>query len=188
MQDMHALIDQYEVLDEGGHKTGKLLSLKDIHAQELWHEVVNVWIINSSGEILMQLRAPTVELSPNVWDTTIGTHLKPTETPAGAALRCLETELGLIFTEDDLKHLFNIQSPNPMPNGTIHKVFGHVFMINKDVDIQSLAFDPKKITKFTWMPIMQLMAEIGNTETKKNYFPRSNNYYPQLFQAFQAWM
>lgn len=183
-----ALADQYEVLDENGHKTGRLVDLKTIHAQELWHEVVNVWIINSRGEILMQLRAPEVELSPNVWDTTMGTHLFPGEEPIDAALRCLKTEMDLEFMPDDLKHLFNVQCANPMPNNTMHKVLGHVFMIHSDVNIADLVFDKNKITQFAWTPLMQLMAGVGSTETKKNYFPRANNYYPQLFEAFQAWM
>lgn len=180
--------DQYEVLDEHGHKTGQILDRATIHKQHLWHEVVNVWLLNSKGEILMQLRAPGVELSPNVWDVTIGTHLRLHEEPVDAALRCLKTELGLTFAPEDLKHLFNIQCANPMPNGTTHKVLGHVFMVTRDVDVRELTFDPSKITKFAWMPLMQVMAGVGSTETKTQYFPRANNYYPQLFEAFQAWM
>lgn len=183
-----ALTDQYEVLDENGHRTGQLLDLKTIHQKELWHEVVNVWIVNTKGEILMQLRAPEVELSPNVWDTTSGTHLFPNEEPAEAALRCLRSEMNLECMPDELKHLFNVQCANPMPNNTTHKVFGHVFMVNSDVDMNSIQFDTKKITQFAWTPLMQLMAGVGGSETKKNYFPRANNYYPQLFDAFQAWM
>ncbi len=180
--------DQYEVLDEQGHKTGQILDRATVHKQELWHEVVNVWIINPRGEILMQLRAPGVELSPNVWDVTVGTHLRPGEAPIDAGMRAVRTELGLEFPPDVLEHLFNIQCPNPMPNGIMHKVFGHVFVINKDVDLTDLRFDPAKITRFAWVPLSELMVGIGGTETKDQYFPRANNYYPQLFEAFQAWM
>lgn len=179
---------QYEVLDDQGHKTGQLLDINTIHVNQLWHEVVNVWIINTRGEILMQLRGPGVDLSPNVWDVTIGTHLHPEETPTTAALRCLHDGLGLVFAVDDLKHLFNTQAANPLPEGINHNVFGHVFMIHRDIDITSLTFDQQKITNFAWKPLMLLMADLGNEEGKKSYFPRANNYYPQLFEAFQAWM
>lgn len=180
--------DQYEVLDEQGHKTGHVLDRPTVHKQELWHAVANAWIINSKGEILMQLRAPKVELSPNVWDVTVGTHVRPNEDPAAAALRGLQSELGLTISPDELKHLFNIQCANPMPNGTTHRVLGHVFMVQRDIDFNDLAFDTDKITRFAWVPLMQLMAEVGSTDTKDKYFPRANNYYPQLFEAFQAWM
>jgi isopentenyl-diphosphate delta-isomerase len=180
--------DQYEVLDEQGHKTGQVLDRAAVHKQGLWHEVVNVWIINPAGEILMQLRAPGVELSPSVWDVTVGTHIRPAESPVDAALRCIKTELGLEFPPDDLKQLFNIQCANPMPNGTTHKVFGHVYLISRVVDLKTLRFDPEKITRFAWMALPELMAGVGGTETKNQYFPRANNYYPQLFEAFQTLM
>jgi Isopentenyldiphosphate isomerase len=179
---------QYEVLDDQGHKTGQLLDLPTIHKQELWHEVVNVWIMNSQAELLMQLRAPGVELSPNVWDVTIGTHLRLQEEPVDAALRSLRTELGLTALPEQLKHLFNVQSANPMPNGITHKTVGHVFMMQQDIDTQTLIFDPEKISKFAWVPLPILMAEIGSAETQSKYFPRANNYYPQLFKAFESWM
>ncbi|MET1033025.1 MAG: NUDIX domain-containing protein [Candidatus Saccharimonadales bacterium] len=185
---MEPSTEQYEVLDDQGHKTGQILDRATVHKQELWHEVVNVWVINPRGEILMQLRAPDVELSPNVWDVTIGTHLQPNEAPIDAALRAIKTGLGLDFPAEELEHLFNVQGGNPMPNGVTHNVFGHVFLINKAVDLTDLRFDSTKITRFAWIPLSELMVGIGSTETKDQYFPRSNNYYPQLFEAFQAWM
>ncbi|HSD56076.1 MAG TPA: NUDIX domain-containing protein [Candidatus Saccharimonadales bacterium] len=183
-----AIDDQYEVLDEAGHKTGKILDLKTIHHQELWHEVANVWIMNTGGEILMQLRGPDMELSPSVWDVTIGTHLHPEEEPVMAGVRALKTGLGVEIASEEFKHLFNIMCANPMPNGTTHKVLGHVFMVQKDLDLSQLQFDPQKITQFSWVPLNTLMAEVGSTDSQAKYFPRANNYYPQLFTAFQSWM
>lgn len=181
-------MQQYEVLDEAGHKTGETLDRVTVHKKGLWHEVVNVWVINSRGELLMQLRAPDVELSPNVWDVTVGTHLRPGEDPPDAAVRALKDEFALETTPEELKHLFNIQSANPMPSGLTHKVLGHVFLMQHDLDISAIKLDPKKITRLAWVPLNTLMLEVGSTETKDKYFPRANNYYPQLFEAFQAWM
>lgn len=178
----------YEVLDEQGHKSGLTLDLPSIHKQELWHEVVNAWIINPKGEILMQLRAPSVELAPNVWDVTIGTHVRAGEEPVMAGLRCLEDGLGQHVATEDMKHLFNLMCANPMPDGITHKVLGHVYLLQRDVDIATLSFDANVIAKFAWVPLMVLMSEVGSGEAKHNYFPRANNYYPQLFVAFQSWM
>jgi len=182
------LDDKYDVLDEGGHKTGDLLELRSIHAQELWHEVTNVWVMNTRGELLMQLRAPNMELSPNVWDVTIGTHLRPGEEPVMAGIRALKNELGIEIASEEFKQLFNILCANPMPNGRTHKVLGHVYMVQKDIDLTQLSYDPEKITKFAWVPLNTLMAEVGSTDLQNKYFPRANNYYPQLFTAFSSWM
>jgi isopentenyldiphosphate isomerase len=185
---MNESTEQYEVLDEHCHKTGHILDRATVHKQELWHEVVNVWVMNTQGELLMQLRSPEMELAPNVWDVTIGSHLHPGEDPIAAASRALQGAFKITVAPEELKHLFNIQCANPMPNGTTHKVFGHVFMIQRDFDISELPFDRRKIAKLAWVPLAALMAEVGSQETQDKYFPRANNYYPQLFTAFQSWM
>jgi isopentenyl-diphosphate Delta-isomerase len=177
---------QYEVLDDQGHKTGKLLDRTTVHKQELWHEVANVWIVNDRGEVLLQLRSPEVELCPNVWDVAVGTHVLPNEDPVDSARRGLQGELGLAVTTDSLKHLFNIRAANPMANGTKHRVLGHVFLLEQNLDLQGLKVDSHKIAQLAWRPIIEVMADIGSTERSKLYFPREGAYYPQLFDAMLA--
>ncbi|HSW99390.1 MAG TPA: NUDIX domain-containing protein [Candidatus Saccharimonadales bacterium] len=177
---------QYEVLDDAGHKTGQLLGSAEVHKQELWHEVANVWVINSRGEVLLQLRSPEVELCPNVWDVAVGTHVRPAEDPAAAAIRGLHDEIGLTVLPEKLQHLFNIQAANPMHDGRKHKVLGHVFLLKQDVDAATLKVDPSKIAELAWKPVSSVMAEIGATDTAAQYFPREGTYYPQLFDVLLA--
>jgi isopentenyldiphosphate isomerase len=176
-------MQEYEVLDEAGHKTGQILSSREVHKQELWHEVTNVWIVNSKGEVLLQLRSPKVELCPNVWDVAVGTHLRPGEDPVAATQRGLQSELELTVLPEKLQHLFNIQAANPMHDGRTHKVLGHVFLLKQDLDISTLKVNPDKISKLAWKPIGAVMAEVGSTETAANYFPRQGTYYPKLFDV-----
>lgn len=136
--------------------------------------------------MLLQLRAPEVELWPNVWDVAVGTHVRPGEDPAVAAQRGLQAELGLTVTPESLKHLFNVQAANPLGDGTKHRVLGHVFLLKQEIDPKQLQVDPGKIVRLAWRPIARVMADIGNTETGKLYFPREGNYYPQLFGALAA--
>jgi isopentenyldiphosphate isomerase len=185
---MGGFTTQYEVLDEQGHKTGRVLDGSAVHAQELWHEVANVWVINSRGEVLLQQRGANMELNPGVWDVAIGTHVRPHEDPADAAARCLKGELGLAITNEQIKHLFNIQSANPMGQGKTHRVLGHVFLVKRDLALSDCTYDRQKIAQLMWKPLVDVMAEIGSTETAANYFPRAGNYYPQLFEALQAEM
>ncbi|HLZ14696.1 MAG TPA: NUDIX domain-containing protein [Candidatus Saccharimonadales bacterium] len=183
---MAATTAMYEVLDEAGHKTGKILDRETVHKQQLWHEVVNIWIMNHKGEVLLQLRSPEVELSPNVWDVAVGTHLRPHEDPAAAAQRGLSTELGLSVAPTELRHLFNIQAANPMPNGTKHRVLGHVFLLQQELDPANITFNPNKIAQLAWKPLEQIVADIGDSDTARHYFPREGTYYPQLFDALMA--
>lgn len=179
-------IDHYEVIDDQGHKTGQLLDKQKVHAEQLRHEVVNVWIINAKGEVLLQLRAPEVELCPNVWDVAVGTHLRPGEDPLTAAVRCVHSELGLDILPTSIRHLFNIQAANPMADGRKHRVLGHVFLLKQDINPADITLDRHKIAKLAWKPVVEVMADIGGTDTSAQYFPREGKYYPQLFEALQA--
>jgi isopentenyl-diphosphate Delta-isomerase len=179
---------EFEVLDDEGHKTGKVLSREAVHDQELWHSTVNVWILNSNSEVLLQRRGSKVELNPNTWDVAIGTHVRPGEDPIESALRCLQTELGITVTKDQLKHLFNIQSANRTEGGKYHRTLGHVFLIKRDIDINDFEYDKDRIAMLVWRPLVAVMGEVGSTDTSTSYYPRSDDYYPQLFDALQAEM
>lgn len=181
-------VSQFEVLDEQGHATGQLLSRGAVHDQELWHPSVNVWILNSKSEVLLQLRGEKVELNPNTWDVAIGTHVRPQEDPTDAAVRCLQTELGVTVTKEQLKHLFNIQSSNPIADGKMHRTLGHVFLLKRDIPLEDFTYDHDKIAELVWKPLLTVMGEVGGTDTAANYYPRPGNYFPQLFDAFQAEM
>jgi isopentenyl-diphosphate delta-isomerase len=180
--------DHYEVLDDQGHSTGQLLSKGAVHEQELWHSTVNVWILNSRSEVLLQLRGKKVELNPETWDVAIGTHVRPNEDPTDAALRCLQDELGVTVTTDQIKHLFNIQSANPTKDGRVHRTLGHVFLVKRDIDINDFSYDKEKIAMLVWRPLIAVMGEVGGQDTAGSYYPRPGNYFPQLFDALQAEM
>jgi isopentenyldiphosphate isomerase len=185
-EDMAVPDQQYEVLDEEGHKTGQFLAREEVHKRQLWHEVANVWILNTKGEVLLQRRGPKVELAPNVWDVAVGTHVHPGEDPALAGARALQAELGVTELPENLKHLFNIQAANPMPDGSFHKVLGHVFLMKSDIALDSLKVNPDEIAELAWRPLSQIIADFGSDETRATYFPRAGNYYQQLFEIFMA--
>ena len=181
-------LKQSEVLDEQGHATGQVLSRGAVHEQELWHPTVNVWILNSKSEVLLQRRGKHVELHPETWDVAIGTHMRPQEDPTDAAVRCLQTELGVTVTKDQIKHLFNIQSANPMDGGKMHRTLGHVFLLKRDIPLEDFTYNKDKIVELAWKPLLTVMSEVGGVDTADTYYPRPGNYFPQLFDAMQAEM
>jgi len=159
-----------------------------VHEQELWHPTVNVWILNSNREVLLQHRGKEVELHPDTWDVAIGTHVRPGEDPTDAAVRCLQTELGVTVTKDQIRHLFNIQSVNPIQNGKMHRTLGHVFLLKRDIPLEQFSYDQSKIVELAWKPLLTVMGEVGGVDTANTYYPRPGNYFPQLFDAMQAEM
>ncbi|GEM_PF-830207 len=65
------------------HRTGEL------------HRAAHVFVFNSKREIFLQLRPKTKLLSPGVWDSSVGEHVKRSESFEAAAMRGLEEELNI---------------------------------------------------------------------------------------------
>ena len=71
-----------EIVDENNNLTGERKPRSLVHSNGLWHRVVHIYffrIINKEIEILVQLRSKTKDLSPNMWDTRFGGHIKAGE-------------------------------------------------------------------------------------------------------------
>lgn len=62
----------------------------EAHRNGLWHRASHIWIYNSAGEILLQLRAENKELYPNMWDISAAGHISAGEEPIISALREME--------------------------------------------------------------------------------------------------
>ncbi|MBN1108105.1 MAG: NUDIX domain-containing protein [Bacteroidales bacterium] len=61
----------------------------------LLHPVVHFHLFNEKGELYLQKRAATKDLLPGKWDTAVGGHMKPGESPEEALRREAMEELGL---------------------------------------------------------------------------------------------
>jgi Isopentenyldiphosphate isomerase len=77
----------------------------------LLHPVVHLHLLNSDGELFLQKRAMTKDLLPGMWDTSVGGHMSPGETPEEALRREAEEELGLKDITFHLNKKYKWQSP-----------------------------------------------------------------------------
>jgi len=66
-----------------------------VHQSGLRHRSVHVLLVNSAGDVLVQLRAGGKDEYPLHWDVSVGGHVSPEETYEQAAHRELKEELGL---------------------------------------------------------------------------------------------
>jgi 16S rRNA (adenine1518-N6/adenine1519-N6)-dimethyltransferase len=67
----------------------------EIHAQNLLHRAVHIFVFNKRREVLLQLRSRFKDKHPGVWDSSSAGHIDAGESYATSAARELEEELGI---------------------------------------------------------------------------------------------
>lgn len=67
----------------------------DVHAQNLLHRAVHVWVLRSNGQLVTQRRSATKDQYPNALTSSASGHLDHGEDYLTAATRELGEELGL---------------------------------------------------------------------------------------------
>ena len=75
----------------------------EAHTDGLWHRAAHIWIYNSKGEILLQLRAKDKQFWPDRWEISAAGHVGAGEKPEDAAVRELSEELGISAKAEDLE-------------------------------------------------------------------------------------
>lgn len=96
-----------QVYDEQGN-TIKPLPRSVVHQKPVkhWHGVVNVWLVNKAGQLMVSKRSETVGGNPGKWQTYFGGHVPAGMTHKETAVKELEEEIGLTVNLDKL-HLID---------------------------------------------------------------------------------
>ena len=85
----------FEVLDETGRVIGRRTRAECHRDPSLMHPVVHLIVVDARGRLFLQKRSATKVIQPGRWDTSVGGHMHPGETPEEAVRREAAEELGL---------------------------------------------------------------------------------------------
>lgn len=90
----------FPVVDEQGNMTGTApRHICHDGKSFLLHPVVHLHLSDSRGGIFLQKRSMLKDIQPGKWDTSVGGHMSPGETPEKALAREAREELGIIVSE-----------------------------------------------------------------------------------------
>ena len=168
---MDELID---ILNEQGNYTGKTCLKSEAHKQGYFHNTVHIWIYTSDKKILLQKRAPTKKVFPNLWDISVAGHIGAGEDILEAALREVEEEIGFKITKDKLTKIGNRKHQVQHANGIIDNEFHHVFATELTVSINKLIIQESEVAEIDLFPL----STLTNTKKLKNILlPRFHEYY-----------
>ena len=141
-----------DVLTPDGRPGGIRKSKADVHRDGDWHRAAHVWIIGARGRILLQRRSMTKENNPGLWDVSAAGHVSAGETAMEAAVRETEEELGLRLSPSELQPAGAIAESCVLNGGTyIDREFHEIFIVRRDVDLQSLVLDPQEVAEVRWV-------------------------------------
>ena len=85
----------FEIVNEDGEVIGQAPRSECHGNPDLLHRVAHVLVFNSAGSLCLQLRPDHKDVQPNKWDTSVGGHVDPGESPEEAAIREMSEELGI---------------------------------------------------------------------------------------------
>lgn len=126
-----------------------------------YHLVVHLCLFNSQGQMLIQQRQKNKDGWPNLWDLTVGGSALRGESSQQAVERELAEELGL--------HL-NLSQARPHMTVNFPDGFDDVYLIEEDIDLNTLSFQPEEVQAARWADQDDILAMIEN-ETFLPYFP-----------------
>jgi len=85
----------FDLVDETGRPIGRARRCECHGNPALIHPAVHVFVFGADGRLFLQRRAFSKDIQPGRWDTSVGGHLRPGETPEDGAQRELREELGV---------------------------------------------------------------------------------------------
>jgi isopentenyl-diphosphate delta-isomerase len=174
-----------EALDKNARPTGKRKTWLNIINDGDWRGVVHVWIINSSGELLVQQRAAKGAWD-GLWDVSLGGTISAGETPEQAAVRELAEELGLTVGHNDLRKLgtWNVRKNIPEKDQE-SKEFSHDFLLRRDLDTEKLSLQKEEVSQVAWRSLNDMKDVIRDDNLYKSWVPHPKEYYSEIISLIE---
>lgn len=146
-----------DIVDEYGNKTGEVMERDKVHELNLLHWEISVFLINDKKEVLLQKRAATKRMNPNMWGSCAG-HVDSGEGLEETALRELEEEFGIKFSIDDLHILEEMQVTKKEINSHLTRVY-YIYYNGNDFKIQT-----EELSEVKWFNIDDVINMIKNND------------------------
>lgn len=168
-------MEKIDVLDNKGNKTGEVKLKSEAHRDGDWHKAVHVWIVNSKGEILLQLRSKDKDTHPDCWDISAAGHVSAGEDSITSAMRETEEELGVILEPRDFLFIGSVIQQVVLNNGAIiNNEFNDIYIVRANFDLSSLKIQKEEIDDVRYISKEELKTWVE--EERENLVPHKEEY------------
>lgn len=141
----------------------QILGLMDklkAHENGILHRAFSVFLLNKSGEILLQKRSSNKYHSPNLWTNACCSHPRENESYLDAAKRRLKEELGI---ETPIEEIFHFTYRADVGQGLWEHELDHVFLGNFNGDFN---LDPNEVSEIKYLSSQELDEDINSHPEK----------------------
>ncbi len=146
---------EYVVLvDDQGRELGTTLKMA-AHLEGALHRAVSAFVLDRSGNVLLQRRAAAKYHSGGLWSNACCTHPLPGEQPGVAAHRRLVEEMGI---DCSLSEVGTLLYRAELENGLIEHEYDHLFLGTFD---GIPAPDPAEVAEWRWMGYRELVRNVA---------------------------
>ncbi|MEK7644357.1 MAG: NUDIX domain-containing protein [Patescibacteria group bacterium] len=169
-----------DICDEDNNILNIKKMKSEAHKYGLWHRVSHIWIYNSKGEILIQLRAKDKSIHPNVWDVSVGGHVSAGADPITSGLREATEEIGLSLKKENLD-LWNVKKIKEIYNEIVNNEFFYIYFYKFDGDLNQLNIQKEEVQEILFVSVNKLEKELDKNPDK--YIPRRDYWFEVLDQV-----
>lgn len=141
-----------DIIDEEDHVVGSA-PFSEVHKNNHLHRIIHVFVVNSKGEILLQLRSHNKPTYQGYWTMSIGGHVSSGEDYIDAAIREGKEELGLVIDTKDLEFL----GKNDYVNDVGHKIKYQVYKLYSDGPFTPDPYEADKVEFFSLDAIREMI-------------------------------
>jgi isopentenyl-diphosphate delta-isomerase len=187
LKDIKIDTEYLDVLDENGKATGTKKTKEEIHSLGDWHGTIQVWLINSNGEILMQKRSELKTSRPGKWDNSCAGHISAGESVLCAAARELQEELGINIKTEEFEHLYTLKTKQIEHNGDfINHQFNNTFLVKIDINIDDIKLEEEEVSEVKFIHHSELEKHLRNETMDFDFYPDFYTYeINKLFEAIR---
>lgn len=158
----HGEDEWFEVFDEEGRPV-TTAPRRLCHGRTfLRHRSVHLLVLDRWGRFLLQKRSMTKDTQPGRWDTSVGGHAAPGETPVESVLREAEEELGLRLGPAEVRFLYDYDWVSDREREWVH-TFLHV------TDREDFRHDPAEIEELRFWSAEAIEAAVGTGVFTPNF-------------------